>query len=34
GIFGLALGLLLIPLSNAVLVPAWRRARSLFGNPA
>lgn len=34
GIFGLALGLLLIPLSSAVLVPAWRRARALFGNPA
>ncbi len=34
GIFGLALGLLLIPLSNAVLAPAWRRARALFGNAA
>ena len=34
GIFGLALGLLLIPINSAVLAPAWRRARALFGTPA
>lgn len=34
GICGLALGLGLIPLGHAVLAPALRRARALFGTPA
>jgi len=32
GIFGLALGLLLIPVVGKLAMPAWRAARGLFGH--
>jgi len=34
GLFGLALGLALIPFASAVLVPLWNRARGVFAKPA